>query len=601
MFSLNSHAIIYGRHPDVAERMLDFDFLSGRTPSVAGFVDPSARRKSVTKIFFWEKEILIPIYPSFSAIPRGKNIDTLINLASHRSAIDVTWEAIESGIFQTIVIIAEGIPERDIREVISWNEWEKNGWKKWIRIIWPATAGAIVWGILRMGNAWGSLENIVASWLYRKGSVGFVSKSGGMSNEMYRVISKRTDGIQTGIALGGDRFTGSVFRDIVTEYASDPEISMIVMLGEVGGRDELEIAEMIERGEIQKPVVAYVSGSFAEHLTTEVQFGHAGAKANAQEESASYKNEILRKSWAHVPESYLDFWDLIEWVYRSLGREEKAIDRASIEEKLKIIKNRRSTLFTSTISDERGEDVTYNGTSLSEYVSDGSIARVIANLWLKRDLPAPALDFLNSVIIILADHGPAVSGAMNTIVTTRAGKDILSSLVAGLMTIGPRFGGAIDGAARVFYEAVKSGETPEALITRMKREGTPIPGIGHKVKSKWNPDGRCTILREKAKNISKDESYGRYLAYALEVEALTLEKKSNLILNVDGHIATILLDIFESIGMDDDEITLYIEAGIFNAFFILARSIGFIGHALDQKRLGEPLYRSEWAGIHYGE
>jgi ATP-citrate lyase alpha-subunit len=84
------------------------------------------------------------------------------------------------------------------------------------------------------------------------------------------------------------------------------------------------------------------------------------------------------------------------------------------------------------------------------------------------------------------------------------------------------------------------------------------------------------------------------------VESLTLEKKPNLILNVDGHIAAIFLDIFESIGMTSEDMEFYIDAGLFNAFFILARSVGFIGHALDQKRLGEPLYRTSWEDIHYG-
>ncbi len=153
------------------------------------------------------------------------------------------------------------------------------------------------------------------------------------------------------------------------------------------------------------------------------------------------------------------------------------------------------------------------------------------------------------------------------------------------MTIGPRFGGAIDGAAREFYGAVKKNETPEVFIARMKKSGNPIPGIGHKVKSKFNPDGRCVLLKEKVKSYNIGNPYGKYFSYALEVESLTLEKKPNLILNVDGHIAVILLDIFESIGMRSGEIEMYIEAGLFNAFFILARSIGFIGHALDQKRL----------------
>lgn len=158
-----------------------------------------------------------------------------------------------------------------------------------------------------MGNSGGSLENIITSRLYRAGSVGFVSRSGGMSNEMYRVISTRTDGIHTGIALGGDRFVCSTFRDIVLDYESNPEIRMIVMLGEVGSRDELEIVELLKTKKITKPIVAYVSGSFAEVLGKEVQFGHAGAKANAQEETAGYKNQALRDAGAHVPESYMDF------------------------------------------------------------------------------------------------------------------------------------------------------------------------------------------------------------------------------------------------------------------------------------------------------
>ena len=69
MFTSSSKSIIYGRHLDVAQRMLDFDFLSGRSPSVAGMIDPSAHRTTVTKLFFGNREILIPIYPGIDAIP----------------------------------------------------------------------------------------------------------------------------------------------------------------------------------------------------------------------------------------------------------------------------------------------------------------------------------------------------------------------------------------------------------------------------------------------------------------------------------------------------------------------------------------------------
>ncbi len=105
--------------------------------------------------------------------------------------------------------------------------------------------------------------------------------------------------------------------------------------------------------------------------------------------------------------------------------------------------------------------------------------------------------------------------------TARAGKDILSSLVSGLLTIGPRFGGAIDGAARTWYQSVNKNESPEDLIIRMKQSGDPIQGIGHKIKSKFNPDGRCDILRK----FTQDIPSSTYLDYALAVEALTVEKK----------------------------------------------------------------------------
>lgn len=101
---------------------------------------------------------------------------------------------------------------------------------------------------------------------------------------------------------------------------------------------------------------------------------------------------------------------------------------------------RNKTSFTSTISDERGEELLYNGKKISEFTSSPDIGRTIGHLWLKRELPEYACRFLNTVIVLIADHGPAVSGATNAIVTARAGNDLKSSLISGLATIGPRFG-----------------------------------------------------------------------------------------------------------------------------------------------------------------
>ena len=117
------------------------------------------------------------------------------------------------------------------------------------------------------------------------------------------------------------------------------------------------------------------------------------------------------------------------------------------------------------------------------------------------------------------------------------------------------------------------------------------------MKSKYDPDKRCEIIDGIAKTFPKTPHYD----LAREVEALTLEKKPNLILNVDGAIAALLLDMLYALQLDPKEIEQYIDAGLFNGFFVLARSIGFIGHYLDQQRLNEGLYRTPWEDINYSE
>ncbi|PZM86682.1 ATP citrate synthase [Candidatus Gracilibacteria bacterium] len=590
MFTKNTKAIIYGLQTGAAQNMLDFDFLSEREPSVSCFINPG--KSGSQKLFFGDKEIIIPIFSDFENISKKikKETDTLVNFASFRSASDSTKEALKQDFLKNIIIIAEGIPERQTREIIELNKTYKKN------IIGPATVGAMEAGVFRAGNTGGSLENIISSKLYKTGNTGFVSKSGGMSNEMRKIIADRTNGTSLSVALGGDKYNFSEFKDIIKIFEKRKDIKMIVMLGEVGGTSELEIAEMLKKGEITKPLVAWCIGTIGEQLKADVQFGHAGAKSNKNEETANFKNNALKEAGAIVPENFMDFGDKIEETFKKLNlKNDEKIDEEKIQEKFIKIKTRKSTNFTSSISDERGEELTYNKKNISEYVKKGSIASVISNLWLKKDLPEYGEKFLNTIIILLADHGPAVSGATNAIITARAGNDLKSSLIAGLTTIGPRFGGAIDSAAKYFFESVKNGKAPEEYVKEMKQKGINIPGIGHKVKSKFNPDKRCEILLKLSKDFKKND----YLDFALKVEKLTLEKKPNLILNVDGMIAAMMLDLFEDIGLKDKEIEKYINAGIFNGFFILARTIGFIGHIIDQKNLEEGLYRTPWNDILY--
>merc|ERR1712232_944963 len=127
------------------------------------------------------------------------------------------------------------------------------------------------------------------------------------------------------------------------------------------------------------------------------------------------------------------------------------------------------------------------------------VGGAVALLWFRRRVPQYVSKFIELCVITTADHGPCVSGAHNTIVAARAGKDLVSSLISGLATIGPRFGGALDDAARMFSEALDKGLKPIDFVEECKAQKKVIMGIGHRVKSLDNPDARVVLIKEYAK------------------------------------------------------------------------------------------------------
>jgi len=244
------------------------------------------------------------------------DVTVLVNFSSFRSVYDSVMEALEySNKINTIAIIAEGVPERQTRTFI------KAAFDKGVGIIGPATVGGIKPGCFRIGNTGGMLDNIVMSKLYRPGSVAYVSRSGGMSNELNNIISRNSDGVYEGIAIGGDRYPGSRFLDHLLRYNDNPAVKILVLLGEVGGVDEYEICDALKAGRINKPLVAWCIGTCAGLFSFEVQFGHAGACARGDLETASSKNSALKEAGAIVPDNFFDFANEIKRVYTKLVEE----------------------------------------------------------------------------------------------------------------------------------------------------------------------------------------------------------------------------------------------------------------------------------------
>ncbi|XP_028785301.1 ATP-citrate synthase beta chain protein 1-like [Neltuma alba] len=594
LFSRSTQALFYNYKQLPIQRMLDFDFLCGReTPSVAGIISP-AGSEGFQKLFFGQQEIVVPVHASIeAACAAHPTADVFIDFASFRSAAASSMAALKQPTIRVVAIVAQGVPEVDTKQLISYAQANSKV------VIGPAIVGVIQAGAFKIGDRAGTIDNIIQCKLYRPGSVGFVSKSGGTSNELYNTIASVTDGIYEAISIGGNAFPSSTLSDHVLRFNYIPQVKMIVVLGELGGCDEYSLVEALKQWKVTKPVVTWVNGTCAQ----EVQFGHVGDKIGGEMESA----QALREAGAVVPTSYEAFKDAIKETFEKLLGEGKIIPvkeftppqiPEDLNSAIKSGKVRAPTHIISTISDERGKEQCYAGVPMSFIVEKGyGVADVISLLWFKRSLPRYCTKFIEICILMCADHGPCTSGAQNTIVTARAGKDLISSLVSGLLTIGPRFGGAIDDAARYFKDACDRGLPPCEFVEDMKKKGIRVPGIGHRVKNRDNKDKRVELLQQYARLHFPSV---KYMEYAVQVETYTLSKANNLILNIDGAIGSLFLDLLAGCEMfTKQEVDEIVEIGYLNGIFVLARSIGLIGHTFDQKRLKQPLYRHPWEDVLY--
>lgn len=601
-FTKSTRSFVFGMQPRAIQGMLDFDYICQRTiPSVAAMIYPFGG-SHVQKFYWGTQETLVPVFQNIDqAVAKHPEVDTVVNFASCRSVYETTVSLLKHPQIKTIAIIAEGVPERHARHLLHLAQ------SKGVLIIGPATVGGIKPGCFKIGNTGGMMDNIVASKLYRPGSVAYVSKSGGMSNELNNILMRTTNGVYEGVAIGGDRYPGSTFIDHLLRFEADPNVKMMLLLGEVGGVEEYAIAKAVETKKITKPVVAWCIGTCAKLFQTEVQFGHAGALANSETETADAKNAALKKAGVYVPETFEALPDLLREVYQSLVNQKIVVPQPEPEvpkvpidyswaQELGLI--RKPASFVSTICDDRGQELLYAGMPISDVFKQNiGIGGVVSLLWFKRRLPDYACKFIEMVLMLTADHGPAVSGAHNTIVTARAGKDLVSSICSGLLTIGERFGGALDGAAEQFSAAYDKNMTPRQFVDSMRKQNTLILGIGHKIKSRTNPDLRVELIKEYAKRNFRTTPI---LDFALAVEDITTSKKDNLILNVDGAIGVLFVDLLRYSGaFTREEADEVLKIGTLNGLFVLGRSVGFIGHFLDQKRLKQGLYRHPWDDISY--
>lgn len=568
--------IAFGSHTGIIQSVLDYEYLSGRdTPSLVAII---ARGKKQERYFWGEQEIELPVLPALDSLApdERQHITCAIHTQSARRVQSSMGEAFEKlPHLQVAVIFGENVPERHSLQLAKLAKTHD------VRLIGPASVGILIPGALKLGAIGGTQHTQLSSGgILESGDTCVISTSGGMVNELIYNVTQSGLRISFALHLGGDRFPITTPAEAFLLAEKDKATNRIVYFGELGGDDEYELAALIKAGKVTKPVIAYVAGVVAELFDEPPQFGHAKAMAQTHDETASAKKQALQDAGATVLNSLSG---LIPQLAKHAPKERRQ------DTPRRTIGERHKRLISSHISGDVAGDVHILGEKQMDVVEGYSTAEMVISLLLgERVTSQKLIRFTDYTLRLLADNGPYVSGGVTTIVTARAGKDLPSSLAAGLLTIGPRFGGALNQAAHSWIRGVEEGISAKEFVASFTENGGVIQGIGHKKYRVDLPDPRVAAIRQFANNANGD----RYLAFALDVQAVTSAKKGNLILNVDGAVAAILLDILTSeLNYPPEQLQELVNIEFFNALFVLSRSIGFTAHYLDQKRHDEGLLR----------
>jgi len=227
----------------------------------------------------------IPVFNTVSEAVNKLEINTSIIFVPPMFAADAIMEAVESDI-KTIVAITEGIPTADMIKVKAYIR------NKGVILIGPNCPGVITPEEAKIG--------IMPGFIFKKGRVGIVSKSGTLTYEAADQVVKSGYGISTAIGVGGDPIIGTTLLDTIKLFMDDPETDIIVLIGEIGGQLEIEAANWVRSNGNKKPVVGFIAGETAPKGR---KMGHAGAIIGGKDDTASAKKSIMRDCGISVVDS----------------------------------------------------------------------------------------------------------------------------------------------------------------------------------------------------------------------------------------------------------------------------------------------------------
>jgi succinyl-CoA synthetase alpha subunit len=253
-----------------AEQMIDYgtNVVGGVTPGKGG-----------------QEHLGKPVFNTVSEAVEKVGANTTLIFVPPAFAADAIMEAADAGI-KVIITITEGIPVKDMIKV---SDYIKN---KDCRLIGPNCPGVITPDEAKVG--------IMPGFVFKKGKIGVVSKSGTLTYEAADQVVKSGYGISTAIGIGGDPIIGTSTKEAVELLVNDDETECVVMIGEIGGQLEAEAAKWYKESGSKKPVVGFIAGETAPAGRT---MGHAGAIVGGSEDTAQAKKKIMREHGIHVVNS----------------------------------------------------------------------------------------------------------------------------------------------------------------------------------------------------------------------------------------------------------------------------------------------------------
>jgi succinyl-CoA synthetase alpha subunit len=214
---------------------------------------------------------------------------------------DAVFEAIENGV-SLIVVVTENIPRKEVAQMVELAS------LRGARIIGPNCLGIISPDEAKMGGVGGPAANTRQA--YRKGNIGVMSRSGGMTTEIASTLTAADLGQSTCVSIGGDAIVGTTYAELMPLFEADPETHAIAIYSEPGGRMEAELAEWVRVNDSRLPIVAFMAGRFMDEMKG-MRFGHAGTIVEGVEDTTSEKIARMEAAGISVAERIEEIPELI--------------------------------------------------------------------------------------------------------------------------------------------------------------------------------------------------------------------------------------------------------------------------------------------------